>query len=169
MKLLARLKEEVVAVVMTTLYFAVCFGVMVAVKRLLLAEYAIEFRGLSLALLGALVVAKVVLVFEHVPLGHWVERQPPIVEILLRTILYTAGAAVALVLERSFEERHEHGGWGAAATWIFQHRQPNNLWANVICVSCALFGFNVIAALRERIGDRQLLKMYFAAPSGEGV
>jgi hypothetical protein len=67
MSLQERLGEEIKAVALTTLYFAVWFGVLIVLKELLLAEYRIEVRGLSLALVGALVVAKVVLLMEHVP------------------------------------------------------------------------------------------------------
>jgi len=57
-----------------TLYFASWFVALMLLKRLVLAEYDLQFRGLSLALIGALIVAKVVLVLEHVPLGRWIQQ-----------------------------------------------------------------------------------------------
>src|SRR6516164_9695850 len=80
--------KELRAVLVTTLYFAFCFGLLVLLKRLYLAEYQIEFRGLSLALVGALVAAKVVLVLEHVSLGQWIRAHPVMLEVVLRTLLY---------------------------------------------------------------------------------
>lgn len=47
------------------------FGVLVLLKALVLVEYNIGFAGLSLALVGALVVAKVVLILENIPLAKW--------------------------------------------------------------------------------------------------
>ena len=61
-----KLIKEIKALWLLTIYFAVWFGMLVLVKRLLLAQYQIEFRGASLALVGALVTAKVVIVMEHV-------------------------------------------------------------------------------------------------------
>src|SRR5215831_15516989 len=107
-----KLAHEFRVVVVTTAYFAVWFGVLVALKRLLLADYEIQFRGLSLALISALIVAKVVLLLEHVTLGQWVRNHAVAVDVLLRTLLYALGVAMVLLLERGFEARHEHGGFG---------------------------------------------------------
>src|SRR5207245_9369352 len=65
-----RVTSEIKTIGLVTLYFAICFGVMIFLKRLVLAEHQIEFRGLSIAIVGALIVAKVVAVMEHVPLGR---------------------------------------------------------------------------------------------------
>jgi len=70
-----KLKDEIKAVAITTLYFATWLGLLVLLKKLILEEYQIEFHGLSVALVGALVLAKVVLVLEHVSLGTWVRSR----------------------------------------------------------------------------------------------
>src|SRR5215472_380111 len=116
-----KLVEEIKEVVKTTLYFAVCFGVLMALKRLYLEDYEIQFRGFSLALLGAVIVAKVVLLMEYVPLGTWLKSHPALVEVVLRTVLYSIGVFVVLLLERGFEARHEHGGFWPGVVWVIQH------------------------------------------------
>src|SRR5688572_27969493 len=93
---LHKVRNEIKIVGLVTLIFAIYFVMMMLLKRLMLAQYEFEFRGLSAALIGALVVAKVVVVLDHVSLGQWLRRQPVIVDVLLRTLLYTAGVAVAL-------------------------------------------------------------------------
>jgi NAD(P)-dependent dehydrogenase (short-subunit alcohol dehydrogenase family) len=65
-----RVTSEIKTIGLVTLYFAICFGVMIFLKRLVLAAHQIEFRGLSIAIVGALIVAKVVAVMEHVTLGR---------------------------------------------------------------------------------------------------
>jgi hypothetical protein len=156
--------KELRAVVATTLYFAICFGVLVLLKRLYLAEYEIEFRGLSLALVGALVAAKVVLVLEHVSLGQWIRNHPAIVEVVLRTLLYTLGAFAALMLERGFEARHEHGGFFAGVIWVFQHREVHHVWADTLGVGCALLGFNALAVVQHHLGEGQLRQLFLSRP-----
>jgi drug/metabolite transporter (DMT)-like permease len=84
-------------------------GVLVALKGLVLAEYRIEFHGLSVALVGALVLAKVALVLE---LGASIRTRPTLVDVVLRTALYAVGVLVGLVLEKPLEARHAHGGLG---------------------------------------------------------
>src|SRR4051812_24020062 len=71
-----KLLREIKIVGLITIYFALCFAVMMLLKHLVLAQHEIQFRGLSLAIVAALVVGKVVAVLEKVPLGPWVRRQP---------------------------------------------------------------------------------------------
>jgi hypothetical protein len=162
-----KLGKEMREVALTTLYFAVCFGVLVALKRLYLAEYKIKFRGMSLAIVSALIVAKVVLVMEHVPLGQWVRSHAAALGVVLRTLLYSFGVAVALLLERGFEARHEHGGFGAAVVWVFQHRDMHHVWADTIVVGCALLGFNALSAMRRHLGEGQLHRVFLEPPVDE--
>lgn len=67
--------EEIKRIGIVTLYFAVCFGVMILFKRLILEQNDIQFRGVTFALVGALILAKVVVLLEKVPLGEWVQRR----------------------------------------------------------------------------------------------
>jgi len=146
-----KLKEELKSVALTTLYFAVWLGVLVVLKSLILAEYDIKFRGLSLALIGALVMAKVVLMMEHVPLGSWLRRRPLALDVMVRTGLYGLGVLVVLLFEKAFEARHEYGGFSSALIQVFQHRDMPHVWANTICVAGGLLWFR----LRRRGGKRR--------------
>jgi hypothetical protein len=156
--------EEVKAILLTTLYFGAWFGVLMALKRLVLAEYHIGFRGFSAALLGAVVVAKVVLVMEHVSLGRWVRRQPAIVDVILRTLLYTLGFFLVLLLEKAFEARHEYGSYGRALANIFHHRDMPHIWANTIAVASALLGFCGLAVLRRTLGNEEFTALFLSRP-----
>ena len=159
--------KEIRAVLVTTLYFAFCFGLLVLLKRLYLAEYQIEFRGLSLALVGALIAAKVVLVLEHVSLGQWIRAHPVMLEVVLRTLLYMLGALVVLMLEKGFEARHEHGGFFPGVVWVFEHRNVSHVWADVVGVGGALLGFNVLVVVGRHLGEGELQRLFFSRPQKE--
>ena len=151
---------------LTTLYFAAWFLALVLVKKLILDEYHIQFRGVSIALFGALVMAKVVLVLEHVPLGRWVGRHAAALDVALRTLLYALGVAIVLLLEKAFEARHEWGGFGASLARVFEHRDIPHVWANVICVAGALLVFNALAVLRPHVGGK-LIPVFLQPPRRE--
>jgi hypothetical protein len=167
MSLPEKVKHELKAIALTTLYFAVWLGVLVFLKRLVLADYQIRFRGFSVAIVGALVIAKVVLVMEQVPLGAWVRTQPAALDVVLRTVLYGVGVAVALLLEKAFEARKEYGGFGNALLGVFHHRDIRHVWANTICLVCALLVFNALSVLRRHLGDRELAGVFFSPALGE--
>jgi hypothetical protein len=167
MSLRQRLTNEIRAVAAAASYFATWIGMLVMLKTLVLAEYSIEFRGLSLALVGVLILSKVVLVLEHVPLGAWVRTQPALVDVVLRTALYGVGLLVVLVLEEAFEGRHEAGGFGPSLTSVFQHAEVHHVFVNTICLSGALLGYNVLTLVRRRLGLGGLTRLFLSPLSEE--
>ena len=162
-----KILEEIKRIGIVSLYFAVCFGVMMLIKRLILAEYAIEFRGVTFALVGALVVAKVVVLLENVSLGQWVRHQPVAVDVGLRTLLYTFGVWVVFLLEKAFESRHEHGGFVPSLMVVLQHRDMHHVWASTIGVCIALLGFIIFSVLKRRFNGHELKRLFLATSGAE--
>jgi hypothetical protein len=155
-----KLKYELKALTLAMLYFGAWIGALLVLKALTLAEYQIAFHGFSLALIGSLVLAKVVLVLEHVPLGAWVRAQPSWVDLILRTVLYSFGVLVVLLIEKAFEGRHEHGGFGPSLGSVFQQAEIHHVWVNTICLSGALLGYNALAVVRRHLGPGGLLRLF---------
>ncbi len=169
MSLQQKLKDEIKAVAITTLYFATWLGLLVLLKKLILEEYQIEFNGLSVALVGALVLAKVVLVLEHVSLGTWVRSHTAMIDVVLRTVLYAFGVFVVLVLERAFEGRHEFGGFGSSLMAVFRDAEDHHVWANTICLTSALLGYNVLSVVRRHLGEGGLIRLFLSPlPENKG-
>ena len=168
MTLREKLKRELEELSLAGLYFSLWIGLLVAIKKLVLAEYQIEFAGLSAALIGALVLAKVVLILEHVPLGPLTRNRPAWVAVLARTVLYAAGVVVVLLLEKGFEGRHEYGGFWQSLRSLFQHADIDHVWANAICISGALLGYNALSVVRRHLGDGGLTAIFREPLPGEG-
>jgi hypothetical protein len=133
-------------------------------KVLILEDYQIHFGGFSMVLVGALILAKVVLILEHVSLGSWLRGQPVLVDVVLRTLLYALGTLVVMLLEKGFESRHEHGGFGPALMNVFQHRDIPHVWANTICVTGALLFYNLLSALNRHLGSGGLAEVFLSPP-----
>jgi hypothetical protein len=157
-----KLKEELWAVVTTALYFGCWILALMVIKWLVLAEYDIAFHSWSLALVGALVLAKVVLVLENVSLGAWARYRDAWVEVVLRTVFYTLGVAVVLILEKSFENRHAAGGFVPALQNMFQQADIHHVWATTICLSGALLVYNALSVVRRHLGEGGLIRLFLA-------
>lgn len=165
MAVLKKIEQELKAIGVLALYFSVWAGFLVALKKLILAEYHIAYTGLSMALVGVLVLSKVVLLMEHVSLGAWVRRQPVIVDVFLRTLLYSAGVALVLILEKTIDGRHEYGGVFNAAVALFKKEGIQHVLANIICVSAALVVYNALNAVREHLGGGGLRRVFLSPRS----
>jgi hypothetical protein len=159
-----KLKNELKSIGIASLYFLFWFCILMLIKVLLLQEYHIRFYGISTAVVAALVVAKVILVMEHIPLGSWIQKQPAYVDVILRTILYVAGVFVILLLEKAFEGRDEYGGFWSSLEQVFNHADFYHVWIATICVTLALLSFNLLSLFRNHLGKGGLLRMLLLPP-----
>lgn len=164
MSLQEKLKHELKAVVLVTLFFALWLGVFMGLKVLILEDYQIQFKGFSMVLIGALILAKVVMILEHVSLGAWLRNRPVLVDVILRTLLYAMGTLVVMLLEKGFESRHEQGGFGPALMNVFQHRDMPHIWANTICLTGALLFYNLLSTLNRHLEKGGLARVLLSPP-----
>jgi hypothetical protein len=158
-----RLAHELKVVVATTAFFAAWFLLLMALKSLVLAEYAIRFSGVATALFGALIAAKAVIVLEHVPIAGPVARSPAWVEVVARTALYGFGILVVVLLEHAFETRHEHGGFVAALHEAVRGPKWPHVLAAAIGIAAGLLVYNALSVVRRNVG-REGLRRMFARP-----
>lgn len=162
MRIPAKLREEIRSVGLTTLFFAAWFFLMLFIKWLILTEYHIEFHSFSIALVGALIMAKVVLVLEKVPLETLTKDRSALVHVVVRTCLYGFGVLVVLLLEKAFEARHEYGGFVSSLVQVIGHRDIPQVIAAAIGVTCALLTFNASFVIRRQLGKRGLQRIFLS-------
>ncbi len=153
--------HEIIVIARTTSYFAFFFIFMIIMKKLTLKDYDIEFTGLSQALIGALIMAKVILLMQMISLGSWVQDQPPIVDTILRTLLYSVGVLVVVLLEKAFEARHNAEGFSNAIAYVLDRRDVYHVWANTLGASVSIFFFNVFAVVQRLLGKNGTYKLFF--------
>lgn len=155
-----KLLHELKAMGMAALFFGAWIAAFIAIKQLVLAEYRIEFYGLSKALVSALILSKVVVVLEHVSLGAWVRARPAWVDVLLRTLLYASGVLLVLLLEKGFEGRHEYGGFAASLRVVNEHTDIHHVWSNAIVLTGALLTYNILSVIRSHLGEGGILRLF---------
>jgi hypothetical protein len=164
MSLKGKVIHELKSVLLVTLFFMAWLGILMAIKILILDSYNIDFIGFSKVLISAMILAKVVLILEHVPMGSWLRDKPAFIDVLLRTLLYATGTLVVLILEKAFESRHEHGGIGPAMLKVFQQRDIPHMWANTIAVTFALFFYNLLSLINRHVGSGGLFRVMLSPP-----
>jgi len=157
-----KLLHEIKAVAFATVYFAIWLGILMFLKTMILTEYKVEFTGIWMALIGALILAKVVLVIDLIPLSGWTRKHPAVYFLFFRTLFNIVAVFILLLLEKAFETRREYGGFGSALSQVFQHRDVYHVWANVTVVSIAVFWFNVIFVLRRYLGEQKFRQLFFS-------
>ena len=161
MSVIKSIFKEIKTIARTAAYFAIVFLLMMVMKKLYLKDYDIEFIGISQALIGALVLSKVVILMDLISLGSWVQRQPPIVDVSLRTLLYTTGVWIVIILEKLFERRHDAGGISYSISYLFSHRDIYHIWATTIGSGFSIFVYNAFTTVQRMLGRHGLAKLFF--------
>ena len=75
-------------------FFLIGFLLVLLIVKLALADYSIEVSTISRALIGALVAAKVVLIFDRTSISRKLADCPHIYRVVLRTLVYGAGVVL---------------------------------------------------------------------------
>jgi hypothetical protein len=173
MSWLPAVKRELKEVGRVTLYFLFCFGIILTLKKLFLADYQIRFYPLSAAVIGALVAAKVVVVMDHARAGtRFVASHALAATVAYKTLVYGAAGAVVVFAEELFHAYRATGGLEVAFADLWTHLDKNAILAKVICVTLALAGYHFYAEIDRRLGEGTLRRLLWSrdeisSPSGQ--
>ncbi|MGR9099206.1 MAG: hypothetical protein ACU826_01435 [Gammaproteobacteria bacterium] len=160
MKLLSSLKHEIKEVGLVTLYFFFCFGVMLTIKKLLLADYRVEVHAVSTAAVGALIVAKIVVVLDKTRAGTRFDARLSLgAAALYKTLVYVLSTFAVLFLEKLFHAYREAGVLVQAILDVWHHRDRSILFAKVIIIGLAFFAYHLYAGLDRRLGEGTLRRL----------
>jgi hypothetical protein len=161
MKAPSWLLDETKAFGLRVVYFLCCFGLLELLKKLILDEYHIGFFGFGTVAIGALIAAKVVLIFEHTPLARPFTHSRPIVKVLFETAFYGLCSLALFYAEKAFELRRAAGGFLPAFSMV-QHQNNRYVFATtLLAVILAFFFYSVLSAIDRHLGRGELLKLFF--------
>jgi hypothetical protein len=151
------------AVIPPTLFFFVGFNLILFTKRLFLADYLIAYTGFLVATTSALIVGKVVLVANELPLMRFFQGEPLAYPILFKTVMYTVLVFIARLLEEFI--RYLIGGGRVGGGAFAEHVLGTFSWPHFIAVQLWIFVLFLIyvtaTELNELFGDGELFRIMF--------
>jgi len=160
-----KIVQEIKLVGLVTLYFGVCFGLVLTLKKLFLAQYSLEFYGVSAAILGALVVGKVVVLLDHTRIGNRFDDGHALWRgALYKTMAYSGVTLLVVGAEKAFHAYRESGNLRESIVHVWQHRDRSVMLATVICIGLAFAAYNLYSAIDRRLGEGTLRRLVFRRP-----
>jgi hypothetical protein len=157
MSVMQTVKRELKEVGLVTVYFLVCFGIMLLLKKLVLAEYEVEFYALSGVVVGALVAAKVVVILDKTRVGTRFDETHSVgVAAIYKTAWYAVATFFVLFAEKLFHAYRETGALGPAIVDVWEHRDRDVMFAKVIVIGIAYVGYHLYAGIDRRLGGGKL-------------
>ena len=165
----AKLLEEFRQVIPPTIFFFVGFNLILFTKRLILADYLIQFGGFFVATTAALIVGKVVLVADKMPLLRRFDYAPLAYPVLFKTIVYTLLVFVARLIEAFIHYLIEGGVVGGGR--FVEHVLGNFSWSRFIATQLWVFVLFLVyvtaSEFNALVGDGELFKIFFTRRSSE--
>src|SRR5512135_1592901 len=138
-KVLRTIKNELLEIIPPTIFFFVAFNVLTYTKRLMLEEYGIEFSGFVTATVGALIVAKVVLIADRIPFINKFPEKPLIFNVAWKTGIYLLVALVVRYLEFLLPLWRRERSLGLAIDRLWEEIIWPQFWAVQIWLFCLFF------------------------------
>ena len=155
-----RLVRELIDYWVTFLYLAVFFGTYTWYRRLVLAEYRITYLHYGVALIEALVLAKVILVGRALQIGRELEDKPLILSALYKSFVFSLFVGLFGVLEHTLggllHGKGVVGGWDELV-----HLGKDELLARCLVTFCAFIPFFAIQELGRVLGDTKIQGLLF--------
>ena len=157
-----RIRRELREIGLVTAYFLACFVFFLTLKKLLLAQYHLEVTIIQTAVIGALVVAKVVVLLEKTSFGDRFRSDRLIVHVLWRSLGYTAVVFVVTLGERLFDLYREKGGLLEALSEMWAGKDFHHFLAMNLCVGVSFLIYNGFAEIDRHLGEGGLRRLFFA-------
>lgn len=154
----AFLKREFVELLPTVIYFLIGFNLIALTKQIVLAQEGVVFLGWKVATIGALLVAKVVLIADKLPIMRRVTGPPAIRPVLYRTALYTVLVFIVQMLEFVIEGWIEGGSLGAGFAALGTRFVPEHAAFVYLWVFALFANYMAVIELRDRYGAPPLWK-----------
>lgn len=158
---LKKVVHEMGAYLINAGHLAFVFSAFTQYRRLVLAAHDITYTHYWIALIKALILAKVIMLADVFGLGRGFERQPLIFPTLYKTVIYTLFAGLFTVIERGVR-----GLWlGKAFTGGFVEffeQSPHELMANFLAVLIAFIPFFAFKELGRVLGGNTLWSLFFS-------
>ena len=154
-------KRELKEILAIASVFFVIFVLFLFMKKALLHEYNIDFYIVGTALVGSLIIAKVVLIFDLLPLSKRMDRFPNIYRVFFRSLVYILGFIIFTFLEGIIKGLIDKEGFSQAVGSATHELGEASFITSLVGVFVSFLIFNTFWVIRAKYGPKELFNLFF--------
>jgi len=143
------------------IFFLIMFHILVITKSLTLREYGIMAPASAVAVISALIVAKVILITGRLPFLNLYPKKPLIWNVVLKTIVFTLVTVLFLFAEELVHQTRKAGSFDVAVRYFGDNIIWPVFWARVIWVVVLIFFYCSAGELVRVIGVPKVREIFF--------
>jgi len=159
--------HEMVEYWINVAYLTLVFAAFTQYRRMVLAAYDISYTNYWVALIEALILAKVIMIGAVLRLGRGLEDKPLIYPTLYKTAVFTLFVGIFTVLENVVKVLWKGTGFTGDIV-DFLGKGPNEFIANALIVFVAFIPFFGVKELGRVLGEERIRKLFFRRRDDEG-
>lgn len=156
-----KLVHEIRELIPVTLYFFAGFLLLAITQSLMLAEYGIRGTTLATVAVGALVVAKVLVIADHFPFINRFSDKPLIYGILWKTAIYFLASLAVRYVEHIIRFWGQTGGVVEANRHFFAEINWPHFWCVQMWLLLLLLFFCTLRVVIRAISRERMIEMFF--------
>lgn len=160
-KILTILKQELHEIIPPTLFFLITFSLLMITKRLISLEYGIPWTGFGMAVIGALLIGKAVLIIDNFPFVNKFPEKPLIYNVVWKFLLYFIAAIFLRYLEHIVPFLWKHETFIEAHRHLVEEIVWPHFWMLMMWVGVLLFIYCAMRELVRAIGREKVIQLFF--------
>ena len=166
-RLIEKVKHEMRELIPVTIFFFVSFQLLALTQSLMLRQYGIQVTIFVEALIGALIVAKVVVITDHFTFVNRFPEKPLIYNVAWKTLIYFSASLVVRYSEHLYHAWSEAGSFTAANHLLAEKIVWPHFWAVQLWLMILLLIYCAFRELVRVLGRDRVTRIFFHPPGKE--
>jgi hypothetical protein len=155
-----KIKGEIRELIPPTIFFLIIFHIVAFMRALMQKSYGIEVTDMALATIGALIVAKAILIAEKLPFMKTLEGKPLLHIVLWKTLIFSLFTFLFRLVEELVPLLAKHGSFGSAVSHLFEEIVWPRFLATQILLFMALILYCSAAELIRVLGKERVKEIF---------
>lgn len=160
-KIVYVITKELRAAILPIIFFVAVFHLVALTKTLILEGYRITPAGAAFATIGALIVAKVVLIADKLPFINLFSTKPLMFSVLWKTMIYGFLFLVFRSIEEIISLLSKYGSLGGASEHLIAEVSWPHFWAIQIWLIVSLLLYCSASEIVRLFGAAEIKKAFF--------
>ncbi|KAA3606944.1 MAG: hypothetical protein D8M57_17160 [Candidatus Scalindua sp. AMX11] len=160
-KILLLLKKEIRELIPTTIFFLVAFHITAFSRALMLEQYGIKLSTSGTATVGALIVSKVILIFNKLSFVNLFSDKPLVYSILWKTLIFNLFTVIFRCIEELIHLVSKHGSLSSASQHLITEVVWPHFWSSQIVLFAALLLYCSAGELIREVGANRTREIFF--------
>ncbi|MGO9612674.1 MAG: hypothetical protein ACLPX5_06540 [Dissulfurispiraceae bacterium] len=164
-KIFRTIKHEVLELIPPTIFFFFSFCLLILTQNLISRQYGIPLTSFVNAVIGALIVGKVVLIVDHFSFVNKFPQKPLLYNVVWKTLIYVLGALAVRYVEHLIEFARKYGGIVDGNIHLWNEMVWPRFWLIQMWLSVLFFIYCAFRELVRVLGREKVIRIFIGSPS----